>query len=351
VTATTSVAAPVRAGTQVTQGGRDARLRALRPRMRNGLTLVAVVIALAGMGLARPAQASDRADNGRITFGRFDPTLGDFSIWAADPDGTHQRRLTTVPSFFSDWSPDGRRIAFDFVDDVGVHIATMAPDGGQQRQLTSGPAIQEVPKWSPDGRWITFDAAPVFPDDPAFSTSIWVIRADGSDARQLTRDGFDVEPVFSPDGTRVVFGRITGVSAQGDQMEALYVVNTDGTGLHQIVAPRAGLEHPDWSPDGRLISFNIAPEAAAASESGSVMVVHPDGGSLQVLRRPTERLRFFKPVWSPDGRKMLIGCRDVSAHIDKLCTMDANGRNVNIIVDTTPDPANFPAWGSHPIRR
>jgi Tol biopolymer transport system component len=48
-----------------------------------------------------------------------------------------------VPSFFSDWSPNGRRIAFDFVDDVGVHIATVSPMGGQQRQLTFGSGIQE----------------------------------------------------------------------------------------------------------------------------------------------------------------------------------------------------------------
>jgi TolB protein len=298
--------------------------------------------------VATPASARERPVNGEITFGRSDLAQGDTSIWVADPDGTDQRRLTAVPSSFSDWSPDGRRIAFDFVDGVGVHIATMAPDGGQLRQLTFGPAIQEVPKWSPDGRSITFNASATFPDDPAFHTSVWVMNADGSGARQLTHDGFDVEPVFSPDGTRIVFGRITGVTPHGDQLEALYLMNADGTGLRQIVAPWAGLEHPDWSPDGRLISFNIAPEAAQAPASGSVLVVRPGGGTPRVLRAPTHRLRFFKPVWSPDGHKLLLGCHDVAAGIDKLCTMDATGRNVHVIVDATPDSVNFPAWGSIP---
>ena len=36
--------------------------------------------------------------NGRITFTRLDPKLGDFSIRAANPDGTHQQRLTTDPN-------------------------------------------------------------------------------------------------------------------------------------------------------------------------------------------------------------------------------------------------------------
>src|SRR6266516_3897851 len=136
--------------------------------MRNRALLVTLVIALAAAGSVPPAWASDRPANGQITFGRFDPALPDFSIWAANPDGTDQRRLTTVPSFFSDWSPDGRRIAFDFFDDAGEHIATMAPDGRWQRQLTFGPGIQEVPKWSPDGRWITCDASRLLPTDPAF---------------------------------------------------------------------------------------------------------------------------------------------------------------------------------------
>ena len=244
---------------------------------------------------ATPAIGGGRAQLAATRQNAGTANLGDFSIWAANPDGTHQQRLTHVPSF-SDWAPDGRRIAFDFLDDTGVHIATMDPNGGHVRQLTFGPAVQEVPKWSPDGRWITFDAAPTF--GPDFSTSIWVMRADGSGARQLTDDGFDVEPVFSLDGRRIAFGRITGINGQGDQLEALYVVNSDGTGLRQVLAPRPGLEHP---------------------------------------------------VWSPDGRKLLVGCFDTQAGVDQLCVMKANGGNVHAIITGTPtEDVNFPAWGSHP---
>ncbi len=122
---------------------------------RTALTMLTVATVL-GTGHAGPAHAADRPDNGRITYGVFDPALGDFSIWAADPDGTDERRLTDVPSFFSDWSPDGRRIAYDFADDTGVHIATMGPNGRRVRQLTSARGVQEVPRWSPDGRWIVY---------------------------------------------------------------------------------------------------------------------------------------------------------------------------------------------------
>jgi hypothetical protein len=113
--------------------------------MRTRRPLIALAIALAVLGGALPAAAGDRPASGRITFGRFDPALGDFSIWAANPDGTHQQRLTHVPSFFSDWSPGGRRIAFDFAGNTGEHLATMDPNGRHVRQLTFGKGIQEIP--------------------------------------------------------------------------------------------------------------------------------------------------------------------------------------------------------------
>jgi Tol biopolymer transport system component len=173
--------------------------------MRSGLSLIVLAAAVAVLGSAPLAGAGDGPANGRITFGRFDPALGDFSIWAANPDGTHQRRLTHVPSFFSDWSPSGSRIAFDFADDAGEHLATMDSNGRHVRQLTFGKGIQEIPRWSPDGRTITFDASPTLPDQPGFHTDIWAIRRDGTGARQLSRGGFDIEPVYSPDGRQIAY--------------------------------------------------------------------------------------------------------------------------------------------------
>jgi Tol biopolymer transport system component len=295
-------------------------------------------------GPVGPGGSPGAPANGRITFTRLDPKLGNFSIWAANPDGTHQQRLTHTPSQDNDWSPNGRRIAFDFFNKTGEHLATMDPNGRHVRQLTFKKGIQDAPKWSPNGQRITFDASPTFPDQPGFHTSIWTMRANGTGARQLTHGIFGVEPVYSPDGRRIAFGRITGFDAQGFQLEAIDVINTDGTHLRQVVPPLADLEHPDWSPNGTWITFNIAPEAPNAA----VMAVHPNGKGLRVLRASDSRFGFFKPVWSPDGREFLVGCHDFQAGIDKLCVMNANGRNLHVIV-AGPEPVNNPAWGTHPL--
>lgn len=310
------------------------------------VALLAAVLCLGGLAPAAAADhpSADKPQNGLITFGRFDPSIGDFSLWVAKSNGTRQKRITEGAAYFSDWSPDGSRIAFDFPDETGVHIATVAPDGSNRQALTSAEGVQEAPDWSRDGQWIAYNAFTSFDADP-FTISIWIMGADGSEPRMITEGAIDVEPVFSPDGSRVAFGRIVGDSPEG-QLEAIYVVNSDGTGLREVVPARAGLEHPDWSPDGKSIVFNIAPENPAAPDSGDIISVRPDGQELHTLVPATDELRFFKPAWSPDGRRLLAGCFDTAAQLDRICLISKNGK-ARVVVDGD-NHVNFPAWGPKP---
>ena len=322
------------------------------PLARGGrLRLLAVAAALftvaaGAIGALSPVAANSDDDiavrNGPIAFGRFDPNLGDFSLWTAHANGSHQRRLTNTPTFMSDWRPDGSGLTFDYFNGTDQHIATIRRDGSHRRQLTFGHGIQGDPRYSPDGRHVVFDASPLSPSDPAFQTHIWLMNSDGSHRRQVTRGGFDVEPVFSPDGRHIAFGRI--VSFTNFQNEAVYVVRTDGTHLHQLVPPRPALEHPRWSPDGRLLTYNIAPESTGAPGAGSVFSIHPDGHHQRVLRRATSAWKFTKAVWSPDGRKMLVVCHNVARNIDRICQMSPRTAQFRVVV-RTPFPVNFPSWG------
>lgn len=80
---------------------------------------------------------------------------------------------------FLDWSPDDKRIAFDYNDDTGTHIATISASGQDRRSITSAPGgAQEVPRRSPDGALITYDAFS-FDQDP-FEIAIWIMGSNGS---------------------------------------------------------------------------------------------------------------------------------------------------------------------------
>jgi Tol biopolymer transport system component len=313
--------------------------------------MLVLAVAAGCLAVTTTSSSADNEQNGPIAFGRWNPGIGDFSLWTARSDGSHQRQLTFLPSFFADWKPNGSGLTFDYLDDLGEHVATIAPDGTGFRQLTFGRGIQEVPRYAPDGKHIVFDASAQSTDDPAFATDIWVMEADGSRPRQVTHGGFDVEPAYSPDGRHLVFGRIVGPTSPTDnyQREAVYVVGTDGSGLREVVPPMASLEHPRWSPDGRRITFNIAPEAVGAPNNGTVFSVRPDGQKLKVLRSATASWSFTKAVWSPDGKRILLTCHSISANTDHLCVLAPHSGRFTVVVRGTADqPVNFPSWGHAP---
>jgi Tol biopolymer transport system component len=100
---------------------------------------------------------------------------------------------------FPAWSPTGDRIAFTSYRDGDYEIYTIKPDGTDLTRLTHSPGNDAHCAWSPDGKWIAFasqrggfkDEAVLHPYNPQPYGDIYVMRADGSDVRQLTDNQFE----------------------------------------------------------------------------------------------------------------------------------------------------------------
>lgn len=303
---------------------------------------------------AQPAFATYPGQNGRIAYGVFDRATGAFLRYTANPDGSHVQPLTNLAGFSNpDWSPDGTRIAIDFFDANGyVQIATVAPDGSNVQVLTSGPFISEMPDWSPDGTQIVFDYSDLDPNLP-FSTALWVMNADGSNAHPLMTpelSGFDVEPRWQPTGGLITFARIRK-ELRGKQQEAVFVVNADGTNPRQLTSWGLAPEHPTWSPDGKLIIFNDASFNPFPIES--IWIMKPDGTDRHVLYQGTQHTGGVKPWFSPDGKKILFTCVTYGrahTHNEDLCIMNADGTDVVDITNTPGVFENIPSWGTAPLQ-
>jgi Tol biopolymer transport system component len=314
---------------------------------------------LTATAAATPAGATFPGRNGPIAYRQFDPATERFPLLRTFPDDTRVTELTDRPGLFSDWSADGRHIAFDYFDDEGnVQIATMAADGGDLREITSGKGIREVPSWSPDGRRIAFDHSPEpDPSTPGFQTRLWTMRADGGYARPLPMSaaGFDVEPKYSPDGRWIVFARLRPAARDEDWLAAIHIVPARGGRVRQLTPWNEWVEHPTWSPDSRWITFNSIAREDFGTPASTIEAIAPDGRGRHTILATTDTRGGHKPWYSPDGAQILFMCAMTGPdghYNEDLCVMDADGTDVVDLTPGTPNTfENWPSWGPAPNGR
>lgn len=249
-------------------------------------------------------------------------------------DGSDSRAVGGQRGWYIEWSPDRSHMIFDLEVDGSEHIAIVRPDGSAFTQITVGDGFHADPAYSPDGRSIAYAYAPVASVEPD-SAALWVMDADGSNPRALLSAadaGTDWEPVYSPDGTRIAFTR----DVQGPQgiTSAIHVVNVDGTGVRAVTPFADYVEHPRWSPDGQTIIYNTEYTADLDDPRNGVWIVPAVGGEPTLLVPTDDAFHYFKPVYSPDGRQILLGCAHRAGLNEDICVANADGTGRRVLVQT-----------------
>ena len=161
---------------------------------------------------------------------------------------------TTSGTWMSlDVSPDGRTIAFDLLGD----IYTLPIDGGTATAISSGLAWSMQPRFSPDGAEIAFTS------DAGGGDNIWIMNADGSNARQLTNEDFRLlnNPYWSPDGQYIAARKHFTTRRSLGTGEIWIYHRNGGGGVAVVEKPseqhQKELGEPTFSPDGRYIYFSV----------------------------------------------------------------------------------------------
>jgi TolB protein len=124
-----------------------------------------------------------------------------YCVFSMNADGTGVRQLTThenkIGAVTPTWSPNGRKLLYSDEVDGKLELFCCEHDGSSQKQLTNLRQFATSPAWSPDGNFISFrvtdhdywnyaDAKEyAYKEQKADKRPVWVMRADGSDARIL----------------------------------------------------------------------------------------------------------------------------------------------------------------------
>jgi TolB protein len=174
---------------------------------------------------------------------------------------------------FPAWSPDGQWIAFSGLNAEGTvdTIHLMRPDGSAVVDL--GP-MGECATWSPDSARIMYCA-----HGGDGNWAVWVMNADGSEQHQLTHPTLklpagsrgDYPGAWSPDGGRIAYSS----DVSGDR--EVFVMNADGTDRRRLTRLHGANSPEAWLPDGRIVVAHYA----GNSPVSHWYVVRPDGTGLR----------------------------------------------------------------------
>jgi len=193
-----------------------------------------------------------------------------YQIFYATDGGKILKQLTQGPGYNAEatLSADGKKIVFTSSRDGDLEIYTMNPDGRGVRRLTHTVGYDGGPFFSLDGKWIVYRAHhPKAGEEVAryksllgqdmvepMQMDLYVMRADGSEPRQITNlGGASFAPFFFPDCQRIIFA--SNYQHAGTSEFELYAVNRDGSGLERITFTGGFNAFPQFSPDGKRLVF------------------------------------------------------------------------------------------------
>jgi tricorn protease len=185
-----------------------------------------------------------------------------------------------------------------------------------------------------------------------YGGDIWVVHADGGQARRLTsHEGLELFPKFSPDGRFIAFtGQYSGT-------RQVHVIPVDGGEPRQLtfyndvgeLAPRGGIDNQvlDWTPDGTGVLF-LAHRLPWGDRMRRHHVVPFVGGMEQPLPMPEGSGGMFSPdgrhvVYTPISREYRTWKRYRGGRAQDVWTFDLENLTARQITDHEATD-NLPVW-------
>ena len=208
--------------------------------------------------------------------------MAEAGVYVMNADGGGKRRVVSVAAATAHlsprWSHDGKRLAFEVIDDRDVRKSFVVNLDGTELKM-----IAELgrPDWSPDDKQLILD------NDDWNSSAIFVHNIDGGGRMRLTEGAW---PRWSRDGSRIAFCDKTTLKVldleKGDE-QLLYegvFLQRPGRSIGRAMASAWRFSHAR-SREGRESFISSMPTGPA--RISSLAIVGPAWSALTSPGRPT----------------------------------------------------------------
>ncbi len=200
----------------------------------------------------------------------------------------------------SDWSPDGKQIAF-ISNITGRNNLWIVPaEGGWPSQLTVSNQRQTNVAWSPNGRWIAYTSD----YDGNEQWDLFIVSLSNGQVTNLTNtpEISEESPVWSPDGNMLAY-TIKPKESPTFEIDIMEMATKKVRHLTTNTPKELGNFSPLWSRDGKWIVFS---QGHATGKDSNIFIADVDTGKATNLTPHEGEQNFSATDISPDGKIALI---------------------------------------------
>ncbi|MFN2578160.1 MAG: prolyl oligopeptidase family serine peptidase [Pyrinomonadaceae bacterium] len=159
---------------------------------------------------------------------------------------------------------------------VFVITCVFTPAQAQKRNISEKDLFNFVwiadPQVSPDGSRVAFVRVTVNAKKDGYDTAIWTVGTAGGEARQMTAGPRDSSPRWSPDSQYLCFVRAPEKDGRVEPPQ-LFMMSMQGGEAFQFTSLPRGAGGPQWSPDGKMISFGNGATAVELAKQKETLPV------------------------------------------------------------------------------